>query len=518
MIDQQQVLDFLSSPAVFPRARGDVERIDTHISSVFLTEDSVYKLKKQLHYDFLDYSTPDKRRWACEQEVALNRRLAPNVYHGVVAVARETDGELAIDGAGEPVEWLVHMRRLPDDATLLRHIETGSATSQQISTLSAKLAAFYREQVAAARELANPQAAQEYVNHLERHVRGNWEELAHESHGIDQQIVDHVHRCQLRYLALQPFLFTARFNSGRVVDGHGDLRPEHIYFLPEPVIIDCIEFSAEFRQIDVLDELSFLATECEALGADWIGRQLLDEYRTTSGDVYEPLLVDFYASYRACVRAKVHCLRARQLAEAEGAKPRERAAAYLQLAARHAARLDRPVLIVVFGLSGTGKSTVAEALGKSLEVDVLATDAVRQKIFAELDSEARYQPENRQQVYDEMLKQAGAGLRSAAEKLVIVDGTFATKHLRQQAADVARASGAVPLFVHCQCDEQTALERIAARQQRGDSLSEATIDVYRQQVQAFEAPHDDEQARIVTIDSNRELAANVQAIRETLVY
>lgn len=518
MLDQQQVLDFLSSPAAFRHERGEVKRIDTHISCVFLIGDSVYKLKKQLHYDFLDYSTLDKRRWACEQEVTLNHRLAPDVYRGVVAVTRENNGEFTIDGAGEAVEWLVHMRRLPDDATLLHHIEAGSASSQQISTLSAKLAVFYRQQVATAREVANPQSAQAYVSHLESHVRGNWEELAHESHGIDQQLVDHVHRCQWRYLALQAFLFTARFTLGQVVDGHGDLRPEHIYFLPEPVIIDCIEFSAEFRQIDVLDELAFLATECEALGADGIGRQLLDEYRTASGDGFEPLLVDFYASYRACVRAKVHCLRARQLVEAESTKSRERAASYLQLAARHAARLDRPILIVVFGLSGTGKSTVAEALGESLQVDVLSTDTVRQQMFAELENEARYQPENRQQVYDEMLMQAGDRFKTAAKRVVIVDGTFSTQQQRQQALKVARECGALTLFVHCQCSEQTALERIAARQQRGDSLSEATVEVYRQQVQAFEAPGDDEQARVVTIDTDRDLAANVQAIRETLAY
>jgi aminoglycoside phosphotransferase family enzyme/predicted kinase len=516
--DQTEILDFLSRADTFPGEQHPPQRIDTHISCVFLTSQTVYKLKKQLKFDFLDYSTLERRRWACEEEVRLNRRLAPDVYQGVLSVTRETSGQLTLHGLGEPVEWLVQMRRLPEDATLLHHIEAGTVTQHQIRSLSAKLAKFYQTQQAQAQAAPTSLAGSDYLDRLQRYIRDNLKEFARERAACESGVLDaaeiaQIHRRQLRWLGLHPKQLAARPVAGKVVDGHGDLRPEHVYFLPEPVIIDGIEFNAELRQIDVLDELVFLATECEALGAEWIGRQLLDEYRAASQDDYDPALSDFYASYRACVRAKVHCLRARQLPPPEAEESLHRASDYLRIAAKHAERLAGPVLIIVYGLSGTGKSTLAAALGLALRIETLSTDALRQELFADAPPKERYRPENRQRVYDELLQQAGEQL--AAGKWVIVDGTFAQASQRQDAIDTARIQGAMVLLVHCQCDPDVALRRIHQRMRRGGSLSEATADVYQQQAHAF-APDDAIEARIVVVDTAREVDENLQVVFQIL--
>ena len=511
--DQTDVIAFLSTPRAFPQNQEQVQRIDTHISCVFLAGRVVYKLKKQLQFDFLDYSTLDRRRWACEQEVALNRRLAPQVYQGVVPVTHDGNGRFVINGTGEVAEWLVQMQRLPDSATLLHHIQHGTATAHQIVALGQMLGEFYRDQIVPPSAVAYEASANQYLRHLRNHITGNLAELAKNPLEADSQMVADVHGLQLRMLNLCPQLFAARVHAGLVVDGHGDLRPEHIYFLPDPVIIDCIEFNAEFRQVDVLDELAFLAVECERLGAEWIGQQLLADGIAMGDGPPDQLLIDFYSSYRACVRAKVHCLRTRQLPEQEVVESRRSALSYLELAARHAQQLVRSLLVIVYGLSGTGKSTFATALGKSLNFNVLSTDVLRKKLMGNTTAAERYKPENRQQVYQALLE--GASERLTAGESLVVDGTFAQRDVRQQANEVAQRNHAMVLFVHCQCTEEVALSRIATRLQERTSPSEATANVYHQQAESFESDQE-LSAPIVTINTERELEANLADVKKIL--
>src|SRR5439155_12847777 len=198
------------------------------------------------------------------------------------------------------------------------------------------------------------------------HVHGNLRELLAVKHHLPRGVVERVHGFQLQLLMLQPALFEGRVESGRIVEGHGDLRPEHIC-LSDPIqIFDCIEFSPDFRRIDVADELAFLAAECDFLGADWVGPQLLAAYRRQSGDIPPPILIDFYKSYRACVRAKVAALRADQLQGAAQSAAAAEAHQHLALADRHVESWSKPLVLVVGGLSGTGKTTLAKALASAL--------------------------------------------------------------------------------------------------------------------------------------------------------
>jgi predicted kinase len=318
-------------------------------------------------------------------------------------------------------------------------------------------------------------------------------------------------------LRLAAETFDHRGLDGRIVEGHGDLRPEHIYLAPTPTIIDCIEFNAEFRQLDVLDELCFLAMECERLGAGWVGEEVVSQYRSASGDDFSPRLAAFYKCYRACVRAKVFMLRAEQVSGADQAAAEQSAVDYLKLADEFRAKLGQPVLLVVRGLTGTGKTTLASRLSEVLEIERLETDAIRRELFGESRSPAEYgaalyQPEMRARVYEEMLRRAKCLIDSG--RSAIVDGTFLTAQSRLDALLLAAGGRAVPLVVHCHCSDEVARQRIAARLAAGDSLSESRPDVHPRQ-KDMEEP-DPPGLPVCHVDATVSLPAMVEAVLERL--
>jgi predicted kinase len=297
-------------------------------------------------------------------------------------------------------------------------------------------------------------------------------------------LVRRIHGAQLRFLQLCRESLEDRVRDGRVVDGHGDLRPEHIYLAPDPQVIDCIEFNAEFRTLDVADELAFLAMECEKLDAGHIGNQVLARYQEVSGDRPSRLIVDFFKCYRACVRAKVCALRAAQVEGRNHERQEQTAAGYLNLAATYADRLGKPLLLVVRGTSGTGKSTLAAAISQAWSAELLQTDEVRRELFPAHGVQddygaGRYSRENRGRVYDELLRRAGEDLRQGLT--VIVDGTFLARDSRARAIQSAEQHGALALIVNCHCPEHIARERIQERQLNGTSASEARSDFVAQQ-------------------------------------
>jgi aminoglycoside phosphotransferase family enzyme/predicted kinase len=469
---------FLISPDSYPQATSQVTRIETHISEVYLTDQLVYKLKKPVRFDFLDFSTVELRHQACLEELSLNRRLAPDVYLDVLPIVRLNDGRLQIGGEGDVVDWLVKMRRLEEPDTLRASIERGEPDSVAISALAERLADFYREQSPL------PIAGPAYRQVIEEHVRGNRAELLQDEKQFAPHIVRRIHAAQLCYLKLYPELFDARVAAGRIVDGHGDLRPEHVYLTSPPVVIDCIEFNAEFRHLDVLDELSFLETECALLGAENGGIAVRQQVLQILGDEAPPPLAAFYKSYRACVRAKVAALRARQLSVEAAAASLVLARNYLELADQFDEALGPPLLILVRGVSGTGKSTLAKELSQQLGIEILQTDALRQGLVqsSQLPAEAgeeKYRSGARQQVYEAMFDAAAELL--AQQSPVILDGTFLSQAQRQRVADLAARYQVRWLIVHCECPTDVSQRRITARLKQGTSRSEAKPDLVPEQ-------------------------------------
>lgn len=511
-VTADRLVELLHRPEVFPAGESLVEWHETHISWVAVTPTRAYKLKKPVRFDFLDFSTLDKRRQACEDELRLNRRLAPNVYQALVPITRDAHGGLQVGGQSAAVDWLVQMRRLPMDRTLDHLIRAGELRDDEVDRLASHLAEFYRN--------AEPVAisAEEYRRRLERHVLGNRHDLLDETRGMPHDLVQRIHQAQIRCIKLSPLAFDERVCAGRIIDGHGDLKPEHICLETPPVVFDCLEFNAELRQVDVADELAFLAMECEYLGAEQIGRRVLEQYVRATDDRPMPGLLAFYKAYRACVRAKVCALRAAQETDPR-LRTRDKSAArkYLGLADRQSRELGQPLLVLVGGLMGTGKSTLARALAEELGSDVLQTDVIRQERLGASPRPANfgadhYRREQRQRVYDELFEAAREIV--STDRSVVLDGSFLDAAWREQADMLARRKGAAFLAIRCVCPPDEARRRIRQRAAEGTDASEARVELYDQQRAAEDQPF--AEAPRLEVDTTAPLRDQVAQVIEAL--
>ena len=301
------------------------------MSWVFLTDSRVYKLKKPVRYDYLDFSTIEARWADCVAEVRLNRRLAPDVYLGVIPLELGVEG-LRLDGGGVAVDWLVAMRRLPAERMLDQALRAGTADTEDVARVASRLSRFY----AAAPRV--PMQPAEYRRRLKRDLREDQRWLCLPEFGLEPEMASAPPALLIDVLGRHADAIGAR--ARHLIEGHGDLRPEHVGLGDgEPAIIDCLEFRRDFRIIDPVDELAFLGLECERLDADWVGPELLRIYHEQAGDDPPTMLVDFYAARRAVLRAKlaVWHLRDRDVRSAT-AWP-DVARDYLELAAAHCDRL-----------------------------------------------------------------------------------------------------------------------------------------------------------------------------------
>jgi aminoglycoside phosphotransferase family enzyme len=325
-------VDFLRRPDAYGLAGAVVAR-ETHMSWVFLSGERVYKLKKPVRFSYLDFSTIARREAACRAELDLNRRLAPDIYLDVLPLT-ETGRGLSIGGAGTPVDWLVCMRRLDERFMLENLIAEGQVEMRQLDRLVEVLAQFYRT--------ATPVNLSPAVHlaDLARSLAYNRRVLLDARFAVPAGLVRRIDRAQRRFLARHGDLITARLRHRRIVDGHGDLRPEHIWLDDNVRIIDCLEFNARLRAVDPFDEIAYLGLECERLGAPDIGDYLWRRMRRVLRDGPADALYAFYQCHRATLRAR---LAIAHLFEPHPRTPEKwphRAREYLALAARSARKLD----------------------------------------------------------------------------------------------------------------------------------------------------------------------------------
>ncbi len=485
----------LSDPGAYPHPVDRVIVHQTHISAVFLAGDHVYKIKKPVDLGFLDFTSLERRRHFCEEEVRLNRRLAPGVYRGVVPVVRSPGG-LRVNGRGEPVEWAVWMDRLPDDATLLRRLGRGEVGPDELRVLARRLAGFHRDadggpavarwarwDVVAANARDNLAAARDQVGHA---VEGPV--VARLSHHTDRLLTALRDRVE------------ARAAAGMARDTHGDLHLDHVYRFPdrpEPddwVIVDCIEFNERFRCADPVADIAFLAMDLRYRGRPDLADAFSDAYLDEADDAGGADLLPLYTSYRAAVRAKVDGIASRETE----IPPDQRAALlassrahWLMALALAAPPGDRPAVVAVSGLPGTGKSTVARHLARAHGFLVLSSDRVRKEL-AGLDPEHRagappgegiYAPGWTTRTYDALFDRAIEVVRRGAR--VVLDATFGDEGHRRRLADLALELGVPSAVLVCSVPDEVALARIAAR--RGDA-SDADAAVYRHLARGWHPP------------------------------
>jgi len=316
---------FLSCPDSYPGVtKVDVKQ--THMSWVFLTDSHAWKMKKPVRNDYMDFSTTEARRSNCEQEVTLNRRLAPDVYLGLVPLAVDNAG-FNLAGEGEIVDWLVQMRRVPADRMLDRAIAERTWKEEDLRKIGILLSDFYADMPPA--EITSV----EYRQSLAEELKNARSELNRCEYRLPANLVDSLVSSGLDLIEKQPALFDRRITAGRIVEGHGDLRPEHICLEPTPVIIDCLEFNRSLRILDVASELMFLRLECERLGAAEVGQRILETYCVRSGDQPSKPILSFYRSQHACVRAKLAVWHLRDDSSGQRYQWVDRAKGYLELAA-----------------------------------------------------------------------------------------------------------------------------------------------------------------------------------------
>ena len=333
---------FLSQPQSYPEPVTRVDRVQTHLSWVFLTDDHAYKLKKPVRSDFVDLRTIADRRRNCREEVRLNRRLAPDVYVGTIPLGCDASGRLAIGSGsgssrgGNVVDWLVKMRRLPQDRMLDRMIAAGLGASLDVDAIVQPLCRLYRAAPAAAI------SAEAYLHALAAGIAATRDELGKPAYALPGATIERTARLQLHMVEGAASLLGGRAASGRIVEGHGDLRPEHVCMTSPPRIIDCLEFSRELRSLDAVDELAYLALECERLGAPELRDRIFAAYRRLCDDDPPASLIDFYQSYRASIRAKIAIWHLRDPALQHMPKWRMQALEYLRLAVAHAERCAQP--------------------------------------------------------------------------------------------------------------------------------------------------------------------------------
>ena len=326
---------FLGSPTAYPAQPSRVELIETHFSWVFLTDRHVYKLKKPLHGEGFDFSSPGTRLRNAEEEVRLNRRLAHDVYIGIVPLTLARGCDLAIAGAGVVVDWLVQMVRLSAERMLDHRLARGDWRRTEINALANRLADFF----ATARRVNMTPTA--YLDRFRAECRDS--RLALQSGGGPplRHAAQRVARRVEAFIDRRKDLLLQRLTDGRVVEGHGDLRPEHICLGPTPQVIDCLEFRADLRCLDPVDELAFLTMECEKLGARDVGQILFRRYCLRAHDTPPPVLITFYKGIGALIRARIAILHLSESPLREPAKWPRRAAEYLAIATRAAQHLDR---------------------------------------------------------------------------------------------------------------------------------------------------------------------------------
>jgi len=313
---------FLSQPEAYPEGTVTVAVHETHMSYVFLTEQHAWKLKKPVRETYLDFSTLERRRINCEREVHLNRRLAGSVYLGVFPLTEEPSGDLRIGGSGRVVEWLVQMRRLPELRMLDRAIANKSVTSEDITQVGRRLVRFYKTTVSAALPPS------QYCQRIQADVKSSACELR--KFGLPRQRIDSVSERALACIDENRPLVEAR--APLLLDAHGDLRPEHVCLEPEPVIIDCLEFSDDLRILDPASELSFFSIECDRLGATWVGNQVLEVYQQETGDRVPRALLDLYARQHALTRAKIAVWHLKDTARGDSTRWMKKAVDYLERA------------------------------------------------------------------------------------------------------------------------------------------------------------------------------------------
>jgi aminoglycoside phosphotransferase family enzyme/predicted kinase len=507
----------LTDADAYPHAATDLRHIHTHISDVFVAGDRAYKLKRPVDLGFVDFSTLKKRRAACEDELRLNRRLAPDVYLAVVPICN-VGGHARILPAGcpsgEPVEYAVQMRRMPADGMLDELAARGGLAREHMIDIARQVAEFHAraDRGTEIARYGRPEAVaapmRENFAQTEKYVGVSLDA------GRFASLRDYAEA----FVGAHTTLFEARIAAGRIVDGHGDLHLRNMCLMDGRVVIfDCIEFNRALRAGDAISDIAFLTMDLDDRSLSDLGNVFLNAYLERSGDYAGLRLLDFYQVYRAYVRGKViSFLLDEPQPETERAQRLGEARAYFDLAERYLAP-RAPALLITCGVSGSGKTTVARAAAERLAAVTVRSDVVRKQLAGVPLEPARpraygagiYTAEWTDRTYASLLDHARDIL--AAGRRAILDASYATRRRRAAARALAAALGVPFVILHCSAERAELERRLDARQAAGRDVSDATRALLDEQFRRFEPP-DDAEGAVLTVRDPAALEALAAAI------
>ena len=518
---RDELLQFLRSPASYPDKPERVEIRQTHISIVAMTPSLVYKVKKPLDLGFLDFTTLEKRREACETEVRLNQRLCRDVYLGVVPISRK-EGLLSFGEEGELIDYAVKMRRLPEEGFLEQRLALDSVTPTDLDSVADKLSRFYRSQQSST-EIAEWGS----VARLRVSTDENFSQT-------DQFIGTLLSRPAIegiRYFTglfydRHADLFDRRRRDGRILDCHGDLRCEHIHFSNGEInIFDCIEFNERLRYIDVANDVAFLTMDLDFHRRRDLAAAFIRRMAEALDDTELQALVDFYKCYRAYVRGKVFSIKS---LESEVPVPqrqtsREKAAKFFQLALSYAIAGSEPMVLAVTGRVGAGKSSLAKVIGQALGAELFSSDRTRKEL-AGVELHVRVDATERSELYSEAMTERtyetaiGRAIEAArARGSAILDATFGKPGQRELLRARLAAAGIQQRFVQLEASDNEITERLRHREQSETEVSDARLQDFEMLSAAYDRPDAGEDGTRVVIKSGSSVEATATETLKALV-
>lgn len=493
-MEQSKLFEGLKNPSTYGSEVKSVNILQTHISFIALTGKYAYKIKKAVDFGFLDFSTIDRRKYYCNEEVRLNRRLCPEIYLDVVPITRDDD-KFVLDGCGQVVDYAVKMKEFSQYLIMTKLLHKGDVGEETIRNICDILVEFYNS-----REVSKEVEKYGQLEYIKKNIDENFQQTESVINvTLTREVYDYIKKANEDFFRQNKNIFNKRINNRKIKDCHGDLHSGNIVLSDKIYIFDCIEFNKRFRYCDIASDIGFLAMDLDYLNHPFLSSYLINRYVELSGDkgIFEVL--NFYKSYRAYVRGKVIGFRLNEpnIKEEEKNEIINTVKKYYHLSYYYASlfsidlQIDRPIIFIVGGLSGTGKSTLASKLVVDYHASYINTDIVRKEISGMNRYEKHhdaidtglYSPEKVEFTYEKVIKKSNALLKNGNN--VVLDATFQKKKYRYMVKEISDENNAIFILIQTNSPDKIVKKWLDKRLKK-KTVSDGRWEVYLNQKKTYE--------------------------------